>query len=148
MRIRSHSWPLSGPVAVMDTRGHLEPTTVQHLDRVGEGISSTEGGVPGWVVLWSLQHSEKVATTEDKHKHGTPAGQTDAVCLCGCLPAWAVAWGEGGSMATEHPGRHPKTSSPQWKVCISQHRAVYGWEKVAIHQTTTTTTTPCSAPPH
>lgn len=39
MWTRSHSRPLSGPVAVSDAKGHLQATTVQGLARVGQGIS-------------------------------------------------------------------------------------------------------------
>lgn len=82
-----------------------------------------EGGVPSWVVLWSLQHSKKKATTQDKHKQWHPLGRlTPRACVGACQPGLG-------------PSRHPKsTGSPLWKVCISMHRAHCGQEKVAIHQ--------------
>lgn len=92
-----------------------------------------EGGVPSWVVLWSLQHSKKKATTQDKHKQWHPLGRlTPRACVGACQPG---LWPGGVDMAAEHPSRHPKsTGSPLWKVCISTHRAHCGQEKVAIHQ--------------
>lgn len=125
MWTRSHSRPLFGPVAVTDAKGHLQPTTVQGLARVGEGISWREGGVPGWVVLWSVQRSEKLATTQDKHKQGHPLGRlTPRASVDACQPG---LWPGGVGMAAEHPSRHPKSmGSPQWKVCISPHGAHCG----------------------
>lgn len=74
-----------------------------------------EGGAPGWVVLWSLQHSEKLATAQDKHKQGHPLGRlTPCACVGACQ---SRLWHGSLRMAGEHLGRHPKSaSSSQWKV--------------------------------
>lgn len=93
-----------------DANGRLQPTTLRGLARVGEGISwreREEGGVSGWVVLWSQQHSEKLATAQDKHKQGHPLGRlTPRACVGACQPG---LWPGGvGTVAEQHPGRHPR----------------------------------------
>lgn len=81
--------------------------------------------MPGWVVLQSQQHSEKLATTQDKHKQGHPLGRlTPRAFLGACQPG---LWPGGVGMAAEHPGKHPKSmGSLQWKVYISPRGAHCG----------------------
>ncbi|KAK5856283.1 hypothetical protein PBY51_007891 [Eleginops maclovinus] len=47
--------------------------------------------VPGWVLLWSQLHREKLAATQDKHKQGHPLGRlTPRACVGACQPGlWA-----------------------------------------------------------
>lgn len=81
--------------------------------------------MPDWVVLWSLQHSEKLATAQDKHKQGHPLGRlTPRACVGACQ---SRLWHGSLSVAGVQPGRHPKSvSSPHWKVCISPRRTRCG----------------------
>lgn len=90
-----------------------------------------EGGVLGWVALLSLQDSEKVATTLDKHKQGHPLGRlTPRAYVDACQPGLRPG-GRGVDAAANHPSTAPHIHGfvSQWKVCISLQ------ERVAIHQT-------------
>lgn len=121
-----------------------EPTSIQSICNrpltahrawpgVCEGISWYE---PGWVVQRSPEPSEKLATTQDKHKQGHPSGRpTPRACVGACQPGLQPgAWG--GGRGRRRPVSAPEsTGSPQWKVCISPRGARRGREEVAIHQT-------------
>ena len=114
MRTRSRSRPLSGPAAAQTPTAAYSPQLFGAWPRVGEGISwrerereREEGGVSGWVVLWSQRHSEKRTTAQDKHKQGHPLGRlTPRASVGACQPGlWP---GGAGTPATQHPGRHPR----------------------------------------
>lgn len=79
--------------------------------------------VPGWVALQHSKHHHKSQTSTR-----SPTRQAEAACLCGCLPAWVVAWGAWVLQLSAH--RHLKSmSAPQWKVCISPQRAHWGYRE-------------------
>lgn len=79
--------------------------------------------VPGWVALQHSKHHHKRQTSTR-----SPTRQAEAACLCGCLPAWVVAWGAWVLQLSAH--RHLKSmSAPQWKVCISPQRAHWGYRE-------------------
>lgn len=64
-----------------------------------------EGGVLGWVALLSLQDSEKVATTLDKHKQGHPLGRlTPRAYVDACQPGLRP----GGGVWTQQPTTLPQ----------------------------------------
>ena len=100
------------PLTANNCPGHRQGRRGHFLER--------EVGVLGWVVLRSLKHSEKLATTQNKHKQGHPLGRlTPRACVGACQPG---LWPQGVGTAAEHPARHPMSmGSPQWKVCISLH---------------------------
>lgn len=84
-----------------------------------------QSSVPRWVVLWSLGCSERLATTQDKHKQRHPLGRlTPRASVGACQPG---LWPGGAGTVPEHPSRHPEsTGSPQWKDCISLHGEHWG----------------------
>lgn len=102
------------------------PLTAHNCPGLGQGRRGHFFFQRGWCVgLGGAIVSEKLVTTQDKHKQGHPLGRlTPRACVGACQPG---LWPGGLGMAAEHPGRHPKTTClPQWKVCISPHRTHCG----------------------